>query len=128
MSATKRKLESEPNLVDDYSELCDALKAKYKMNEGDWKALLDLGMALYKRSPDADEDLARDSLRLIDQIRQEVRNQRIALARAEAEQAAAVAEAHAAVAAATAASRARADINAAVRGAPSAAAPASESD
>ena len=51
MSATKRKRESEPNLVDNYSELCDELKAKYKMNEGDWKALLDLGMALYKKIP-----------------------------------------------------------------------------
>ena len=51
MPARKRKVEPEPNLVDDYSELCDALKAKYKMNEGDWKALLDLGMALYKKIP-----------------------------------------------------------------------------
>lgn len=51
MSAGERKLESEPNLVDDYSELCDELKAKYKMTEGDWKALLDLGMALYMKSP-----------------------------------------------------------------------------
>ena len=51
MSAGERKLESEPNLVDDYSELCDELKAKYEMTEGDWKALLDLGMALYMKSP-----------------------------------------------------------------------------
>lgn len=98
MSATKRKRESEPNLVDNYSELCDELKAKYKMNEGEWKALLDLGMALYKRSPDADKtDADANVLRLIDQIREEMQNQRAALARADAEQAAAVAEAHAAV-------------------------------
>lgn len=51
MSAGKRKLEPEPNLVDDYSELCDELKDRYKMTESDWKALLDLGMALYKKIP-----------------------------------------------------------------------------
>ena len=40
-----------PNLADDFSELCDALKAKYDMTEGDWKALLDMGMALYNTNP-----------------------------------------------------------------------------
>ena len=42
-----------PNLADDFSELCDALKAKYDMTEGDWKALLDMGMALYNTNPAA---------------------------------------------------------------------------
>ena len=40
-----------PNLADDFSELCDALKAKYDMTEGDWKALLDMGMGLYNANP-----------------------------------------------------------------------------
>tara|TARA_Y100000748_G_scaffold291090_2_gene278252 strand:+ start:93 stop:422 length:330 start_codon:yes stop_codon:yes gene_type:complete len=53
MSERKRKLEpAKPNLVDDYADLVDALKDKYKMTEGDWKTLLDSGMALYKYSPD----------------------------------------------------------------------------
>ena len=51
MSEGKRKLEPS-NLVDDYSDLCDTLKDKYKMTDGDWKILLDSGMALYKHSPD----------------------------------------------------------------------------
>ena len=111
MSATKRKRESEPNLVDDYSELCDALKAKYKMNEGDWKALLDLGMALYKRSPDEERlpvENGREAMRLIERIQQEIQIERAALARAEENQRAAFAEAHAAVAAAGAAAARRA--------------------
>lgn len=53
MSERKRKLEpAKPNLVDDYADLCDTLKDKYKMTDGDWKILLDSGMALYKYSPD----------------------------------------------------------------------------
>lgn len=53
MSERKRKLEpAKPNLVDDYSDLCDTLKDKYKMTDGDWKILLESGMALYKYSPD----------------------------------------------------------------------------
>lgn len=53
MSERKRKLEpAKPNVVDDYAELCDTLKDKYKMTDGDWKILLESGMALYKHSPD----------------------------------------------------------------------------
>ena len=33
-------------------ELCDALRDKYEMPEGDWKALLDKGMALHARIPE----------------------------------------------------------------------------
>ena len=51
MSERKRKLEP-AKLVDDYSDLCDTLKDKYKMTDGDWKTMLDSGMALYKCSPD----------------------------------------------------------------------------
>ena len=51
MSERKRKLEPS-KLVDDYSDLCETLKEKYKMTDGDWKILLDSGMALYKYSPD----------------------------------------------------------------------------
>ena len=51
MSERKRKLEP-AKLVDDYSDLCDTLKDKYKMTDGDWKTMLDSGMALYKYTPD----------------------------------------------------------------------------
>ena len=51
MSERKRKLEPS-KLVDDYSDLCDTLKDKYKMTDGDWKTMLDSGMALYKYTPD----------------------------------------------------------------------------
>ena len=40
------------HVADEFSELCDALRDKYGMSEGDWKALLDNGMALYARIPD----------------------------------------------------------------------------
>ena len=53
MSERKRKLEpAKPNLVDQYSDLCETLKDKYKMTDGDWKTMLESGMALYKYSPD----------------------------------------------------------------------------
>ena len=41
-----------PNVADEFSELCDAMRDKYGMPEGDWKALLDKGMALYARIPE----------------------------------------------------------------------------
>ena len=40
------------NVADEFSELCDALRAKYSMSEGDWKALLDRGRDLYARLPE----------------------------------------------------------------------------
>ena len=50
------------NVADEFSELCDALRAKYSMPDGDWKALLDKGMALYARLPEgapSEEAVAR---------------------------------------------------------------------
>ena len=41
-----------PNAADEFSELCDALRDKYGMPDGEWKALLDKGMALYARIPE----------------------------------------------------------------------------
>ena len=41
-----------PSVADEFSELCDALRDKYGMPDGDWKALLDKGMALYARIPE----------------------------------------------------------------------------
>ena len=41
-----------PNAVDEFSELCDALRDKYGMPDGEWKALLDKSMALYTRIPE----------------------------------------------------------------------------
>ena len=44
--------EETPNVADEFSELCDGLRDKYGMPDGDWKALLDKGMALYARIPE----------------------------------------------------------------------------
>ena len=41
-----------PNVAEEFSELCDAMRDKYGMPDGDWKALLDQGMALYARIPE----------------------------------------------------------------------------
>ena len=73
MSGAKRKRQpAEPNLVDDYSELCDALRDKYEMTDGDWKALLDMGMALYKKSLRAPAASHAGTSRLIEEIQAEI--------------------------------------------------------
>ena len=47
-----RMSEETPSVAKEFSELCDALRDKYEMPEGDWKALLDKGMALHARIPE----------------------------------------------------------------------------
>ena len=62
-----------PNLVDDFSELCDTLQTKYEMTDGDWKALLDMGMALYHTNPVATHAAATGAgSRYIEALRSEL--------------------------------------------------------
>lgn len=65
-----------PNVADEFSELCDAMRDKYGMPEGDWKALLDKGMALYGRIPEGaigEEDVQlatnTNALTAVDEVR-----------------------------------------------------------
>ncbi len=42
---------TEPDTAPDFADLCDALRDKYSMSEGDWKTLLEQGRTLYTMLP-----------------------------------------------------------------------------